>query len=187
MHDLRPTHATLLLADGVPVKVVFERLGHASATIMLTVFQHVHPGRGREAADRFAALLDADRRAKYHEGFRSPDSRTPRAPDLQEHWGEAVSEGRHATYAHVCACESSAARRRRPWPNRGRIEVHQLCETFALAVCHSGDHHAAIAMPDEDEVAEVLDVRIPTPQSATTMPSALSSGRRLPAMSRAPR
>ncbi|RBY97512.1 hypothetical protein DQ237_00720 [Blastococcus sp. TF02-8] len=58
LHDLRHTHATLLLADGVPVKVVSERLGHASAMITLTVYQHVHPGMGREAAERFAALLD---------------------------------------------------------------------------------------------------------------------------------
>ncbi len=58
LHDLRHTHATLLLADGVPVKVVSERLGHANATITLTVYQHVHPGMGREAADRFAALLE---------------------------------------------------------------------------------------------------------------------------------
>jgi integrase len=58
LHDLRHTHATLLLADGVPVNVVSERLGHSNATITLTVYQHVHPGMGREAADRFAALLD---------------------------------------------------------------------------------------------------------------------------------
>ena len=58
LHDLCHTHATLLLADGVPVKVVSERLGHANATITLTVYQHVHPGMGRQAADRFATLLD---------------------------------------------------------------------------------------------------------------------------------
>ena len=58
LHDLRHTHAALLLADGVPVKVVSERLGNANATITLTIYQHVHPGMGREAADRFAALLD---------------------------------------------------------------------------------------------------------------------------------
>jgi integrase len=34
-----------------------ERLGHADAMITLTVYQHVHPGMGRQAADRFAALL----------------------------------------------------------------------------------------------------------------------------------
>jgi integrase len=39
------------------VKVVSERLGHASPTITLTAYQHVHPGMGREAADRFAVLL----------------------------------------------------------------------------------------------------------------------------------
>ncbi|MFC7572463.1 site-specific integrase [Klenkia terrae] len=58
LHDLRHTHATLLLADGEPVKVVSERLGHASATITLTVYQHVHPGMGKQAATRFATLLD---------------------------------------------------------------------------------------------------------------------------------
>jgi len=58
LHDLRHTHPTLPLADGVPVKVVSERLGHASATATFTVHQHVHPGTGQEAADRFAALLE---------------------------------------------------------------------------------------------------------------------------------
>ena len=57
LHDLRHTHATLLLAAGEPVKVVSERLGHARATITLTVYQHVHPGMGRQAADRFAHTL----------------------------------------------------------------------------------------------------------------------------------
>lgn len=57
LHDLRHTHATLMLAAGEPVKVVSERLGHANATITLTVYQHVHPGMGKEAADRFAALI----------------------------------------------------------------------------------------------------------------------------------
>jgi integrase len=52
LHDLRHTHATLLLADGVPVKAVSERSGHASATMTLTVCQHVHPGMGRAAFDR---------------------------------------------------------------------------------------------------------------------------------------
>jgi integrase len=43
LHDLRHTHATLLLVAGEPVKVVSERLGHANAMITLTVHQHVHP------------------------------------------------------------------------------------------------------------------------------------------------
>ena len=59
LHDLRPTHATLLLAAGDPVEVVSDRLGHASATITLTLYRQVHPGMGCQAADRFAALLSA--------------------------------------------------------------------------------------------------------------------------------
>ena len=49
------------------MEVVSERLSHAGATITLTVYQRVHPGMGREAADRFAAggLI---RGATYHAG-----------------------------------------------------------------------------------------------------------------------
>ena len=57
LHDLRHTHATLLLAKGVPVKVVSERLGHASTTITLSVYAHVMPGNQRAAADLFARLI----------------------------------------------------------------------------------------------------------------------------------
>jgi integrase len=57
LHDLRHTHASLLLAAGVPVKVVSERLGHASAMITLGVYAHVMPGMQAEAAVKFGALL----------------------------------------------------------------------------------------------------------------------------------
>ena len=45
------------LAAGIPVKVVSERLGHASPTVTLTVYAHVMPGNQRAAADTFAALI----------------------------------------------------------------------------------------------------------------------------------
>jgi len=57
LHDLRHTHASLLLAAGIPVKVVSERLGHANAMITLGVYAHVMPGMQAEAAARFSALL----------------------------------------------------------------------------------------------------------------------------------
>ncbi len=37
-HDLRHTCATLLLAAGVPIKVVSERLGHSAISITLRVY-----------------------------------------------------------------------------------------------------------------------------------------------------
>jgi integrase len=57
LHDLRHTHATLLLANREPVKTVSERLGHASATITMQVYAHVLPGSQREAAELFARLI----------------------------------------------------------------------------------------------------------------------------------
>lgn len=55
LHDFRHSHASLLLKSRVPVKVVSERLGHA--TPAFTVYQHVLPGMQAEAATTFADLL----------------------------------------------------------------------------------------------------------------------------------
>ena len=56
LHDLRHTHATLLLARE-PVHVVSQRLGHASPVVTMTIYAHVLPGNQREAADTFARLV----------------------------------------------------------------------------------------------------------------------------------
>lgn len=62
LHDLRHTHASLLLRAGVPVKVVSERLGHANVAFTMNVYQHVLPGMQAHAAGTFAELLDRRRR-----------------------------------------------------------------------------------------------------------------------------
>jgi integrase len=56
-HDLRHTHASHLLAAGVNVKVVSERLGHASVAFTLDTYAHVMPGQQAEAAAAVSALL----------------------------------------------------------------------------------------------------------------------------------
>jgi integrase len=58
-HDLRHTHATQLLRQGVHPKVVSERLGHATVGITLDVYSHVLPGMQAEAASRTDAALRA--------------------------------------------------------------------------------------------------------------------------------
>jgi integrase len=58
LHDLRHTHATHLLAAGVNVKVVSERLGHASVAFTLDTYGHVMPGQQASAAAAVAALVD---------------------------------------------------------------------------------------------------------------------------------
>jgi integrase len=58
LHDLRHTHATLLLKGGVPMKVVSERLGHSTPGFTMATYQHGLPGMQAEAARAFAALLE---------------------------------------------------------------------------------------------------------------------------------
>jgi integrase len=58
LHDLRHTHATILLSAREPVHVVSARLGHASSVVTMTVYAHVLPGSQREAATRFAELVE---------------------------------------------------------------------------------------------------------------------------------
>ena len=50
LHDLRHTHASILLQQGVNAKVVSERLGHSSVAFTMTVYQHVMPGMQAQAA-----------------------------------------------------------------------------------------------------------------------------------------
>lgn len=56
-HDMRHTHATLLLTNGTHTKVVSERLGHASSAFTMDVYSHVLPDMQREAADQLDGLL----------------------------------------------------------------------------------------------------------------------------------
>ena len=56
-HDLRHTHASLLLQQGVHAKVVSERLGHATTAITMDIYSHVAPGLQVDAARRFDEVL----------------------------------------------------------------------------------------------------------------------------------
>ena len=49
-HDLRHTHASQLLKAGVHVKVVSERLGHATIALTLDTYSHLLEGMEATAA-----------------------------------------------------------------------------------------------------------------------------------------
>ena len=55
IHDLRHTHATILLLKGENIKVISERLGHNSVKITLDTYSHVLPSMQKETAN----LLDS--------------------------------------------------------------------------------------------------------------------------------
>jgi integrase len=56
-HDLRHSHATQLLRDGVHAKVMSQRLGHSSVAITLDLYSHVDDQMESDAAARLDAAF----------------------------------------------------------------------------------------------------------------------------------
>lgn len=57
VHDLRHTHATLLLELGEHPKVVQERLGHKDISVTMNMYTHVTMTLQRQTADHFGAMM----------------------------------------------------------------------------------------------------------------------------------
>jgi integrase len=58
-HDLRHSHATQLLLDGIHPKIAQERLGHASITTTLDLYSHVTDTMQNDAATRLDATFQS--------------------------------------------------------------------------------------------------------------------------------
>jgi integrase len=56
-HDLRHSHASILLSQGASLKAVSQRLGHANPTMTLRVYAHVLPADDAALAGRLEGLL----------------------------------------------------------------------------------------------------------------------------------
>ena len=57
LHDLRHTHATLMLEAGVHPKIVQERLGHSTITTTLDTYSHVIPSMQKESVKKYKNYL----------------------------------------------------------------------------------------------------------------------------------
>ncbi len=57
LHDLRHAHAAGLIRANVHVRVIQERLGHASAAFTMQVYGHVTEGLQKEAAQAYADMM----------------------------------------------------------------------------------------------------------------------------------
>ncbi len=55
-HDLRHSHAAMLIAHGVHPKVLQDRLGHASITTTLDTYGHLMSGLDEAAADALDSI-----------------------------------------------------------------------------------------------------------------------------------
>ncbi|MEE9261013.1 MAG: tyrosine-type recombinase/integrase, partial [Dehalococcoidia bacterium] len=60
LHELRHTHASLMLKQGVKPKIVSERLVHSSIAITMDVYSHVLPGLQEAAALEFEKALQPE-------------------------------------------------------------------------------------------------------------------------------
>lgn len=57
VHDLRHTHVSLLLTQGVNPKEIQKRLGHASFSTTMDIYAHIMPDADRKAANKLSDLL----------------------------------------------------------------------------------------------------------------------------------
>jgi integrase len=75
-HDLRHTHASLMLKQNVHPKIVSERLGHSSVNITLDTYSHLLPNMQQDAAELLGKTLFKpivrETRATYHKMMTLP-------------------------------------------------------------------------------------------------------------------
>ncbi|MGG0412581.1 tyrosine-type recombinase/integrase [Peribacillus simplex] len=63
-HDIRHTHASVLISEGVDIVKVQTRLGHSKPSITLEHYAHMMPNQDDEVADIFHNALSEDPLAK---------------------------------------------------------------------------------------------------------------------------
>lgn len=71
VHDLRHTSASLMLANGVPVGDVSDRLGHANPGFTLSVYRHAVPGSQEKAVEKLIDALE-NKKDKSFAPFNAP-------------------------------------------------------------------------------------------------------------------
>jgi integrase len=69
LHDLRHTHASLLLSENIHPKVVQERLGHSSISMTLDLYSHLSPGLQEAASQKIDNLFETEKEPSVVERF----------------------------------------------------------------------------------------------------------------------
>ncbi|WIY63087.1 site-specific integrase [Bacillus arachidis] len=58
IHDLRHTHATMLIQQNINVKLISERLGHTDIDTTLNTYSHVLPSMQKSVAEKLNELFN---------------------------------------------------------------------------------------------------------------------------------
>lgn len=113
-HELRHAQATMLLANGVDVKTVQTRLGHANAGITLDWYAHAIPGNDHAAADMLGNLFASAGTAQKEADEEKGKSRTQEAPSrlprseqpakVTARWKHGAKENRPTIQTDRLAC-----------------------------------------------------------------------------------
>ena len=59
LHDIRHSHAALLIEMGVPILLVSERLGHEDIETTLKTYGHLYPSRNAEVIEKLNEIIAA--------------------------------------------------------------------------------------------------------------------------------
>ena len=60
LHDLRHSHASMLIHMGVPILLVSERLGHENVETTLQTYGHLYPAQTTEALEKMDQMMNGD-------------------------------------------------------------------------------------------------------------------------------
>ncbi|MBP3872643.1 MAG: site-specific integrase, partial [Lachnospiraceae bacterium] len=60
IHDLRHSHASMLIDMGVPITEISKRLGHKNPSVTLRVYSHMYGSKERNIAQKIDGLFDPD-------------------------------------------------------------------------------------------------------------------------------
>jgi integrase len=69
-HDLRHYNASVMLALGVPDKYAMSRMGHATPTMLKTVYQHLQINKNKAFNDKINSYFDEMQHEMQHENIR---------------------------------------------------------------------------------------------------------------------
>jgi len=75
VHDLRHTHASWLIHEGVPLPIIQRRLGHESIQTTVDTYGHIMPDAAAAAAGAVERAMGEFDPSLVHEGQLEPPSR----------------------------------------------------------------------------------------------------------------
>lgn len=59
IHDLRHSHASLLIEMNIPILLISERLGHENIETTLETYAHLYPNKHEDVAKKLSNIINS--------------------------------------------------------------------------------------------------------------------------------